>query len=169
MAICQTYLESYKRTSNQPRPIRSAEQIATIRLEELGHIPVLSNEWWRCSLCQQSVRHAKLQMLLNKGRCPGPTVWRQSVGRGRWEVQQGETVALNGVSLHATHKIAWYRGLYYCKCCGAYAVTRVERLAKVCPLRPVNLSTANRLKRIQNGLFPTPNSAWPTDIDSMPL
>ena len=170
IAICQSYLDSHKRTSKVPKPITTAEQITTIRLEELGHIPVLSDGWWRCSLCEQQVRHGRIPMLIDKGKCPGPwmTLWKPGQGQGRWEARRGCTISINGVAIHVSHHTRWYRGLYYCGLCGSYAVTRVEGLARRCPCKPPNPSTAGRLRRINNGDFPTSTGTYTHSIDSHP-
>lgn len=169
VAICQTYLESHKRTTKDPKPIQTAEQITTIRLEELGHIPVLSEGWWRCSICLQQVRQGRIPMLINKGRRPGPNVWNAAVGQGRWEFRRGHKATINGVAIHVTHCTRWYRGLYYCSLCGSYAVTRVEGLSRRCQMRPPNQAAAGRLKRILDGKFPTHTGVWTHDIDSYPV
>ena len=45
VAIYQSCLESHNRTGREPMATRTAEQVATIRLEKILHILVLSGEW----------------------------------------------------------------------------------------------------------------------------
>ena len=58
------------------------------------------------------------------------------------------TITLNGITTHASHRLAFYRGLYICLRCGHMAHTEVHKLKDECHApRPAGVSNLKRMRR----------------------
>ncbi len=86
-------------------------------LEALGHIPAKEGMTWRCCLCRQTWTTAAIKRVAGLGRCPGPKQWAQdpTLDCQIWSKVQGSKLAINGVEIHRTHSLKWYRGHILCK------------------------------------------------------
>ncbi len=86
------------------------------------------------------------------GKCPGPKKWAKEpdVEAQIWKPMQGSKLVINGVELHRSHNLNWFRGLAYCTKCGHYSAGgKVEKLAYPCELRVGECPTTQyRLNRI---------------------
>ena len=94
---------------------------------------------------------AVINRVASLGRCPGPRQWAQepTLDCQTWRKVQGSRLAINGVEMHRTHSLKWYRGFTYCVKCGHYSSGRkVRNLVFTCKLR-VAPSTKYRLNRIK--------------------
>ena len=165
VAVCQKYLVHSERDDTSEK--LTGSQKAIQKLEELGHIPVKVNDTWKCTICLN--QWSAVSQALDR-RCPGPSNWYPPLADGViWKAKQGAEILVKGQQLHPTHTIHWCRGVYYCCKCGCYTVKRVENLKRLCLLRPILPSQADRLKRLEQGLFPLRHGAWPLAADSTPL
>ena len=68
--------------------------------------------------------------------------------------QAPRTVTLNGTTTDPTHRLAYYRGVYYCMRCGHLAYTEVHKLRHPCqPPKATGKSTLKRLREDKPPLY----------------
>ena len=78
-------------------------------------------------------------------------------------------IIIGNASVHQSHPVAYFRGIWFCTVCGAYTTTMgsdsgrtlVRRLGLACQ-GACNRSSAARLRRIHRGLPPRSGTAWPS-------
>ena len=75
-------------------------------------------------------------------------------------------VSFKGILLHATHRLAMYRGLVFCVACGFYAATLVRDLRWQCQClekrQPPTLQGRQNLRRLAAGICPQ-GASWPDE------
>ena len=64
-------------------------------------------------------------------------------------------------SIHATHQLCIYKGLYYCTKCGYHAHAKAQKLLWPCQER--SAEGVKRASRIAQGKPPSGMSRWPND------
>ena len=64
-------------------------------------------------------------------------------------------------SIHASHKLCIYKGLYYCTKCGYHAHAKAQKLLSPCQER--SAEGVKRASRIGQGKLPSGMSRWPND------
>lgn len=74
-------------------------------------------------------------------------------------------VRVNKQTTHHTHILFIFRGLLFCRQCGAYSLTKLANLARECvgEGKRTNYGTEN-VNRIQAGLLPRKVKAWPQSL-----
>ena len=103
--------------------------------------------WIRTTLCQPLEEHGDFAMS----------------GQG-----QVAPIVIGNATIHQSHRVAYYRGVWFCPVCGAYTMavgnssgrTLVRRLGRVCSGH-CDRSSAARLRRIYKGLPPRSGNVWP--------
>ena len=85
------------------------------------------------------------------------------------ELARYKPTFVNGVRLHATHRLYTFRGLVFCNTCGFVAGHKVRKLKDPCghdlPVMP-SPKGADNLDRLWKGLLPRSTPAWPADASS---
>ena len=142
-------------------------------IEALGHtIKHLSNGF-KCGTCGQFWTARSRATFVQKGPCPGPGVWGTVPVRDRplaVPFQRGEGITFKGVTLHSSHRLAWYRGIVYCKICGCYGDKKPVGLTSQCDFEgtkaPVGSTGYRNLKSIGKGEHPK-GKEWPEPLDTI--
>ena len=145
-------------------PLRSVRVPLSERIGRSPHQVVLQQHEAFCACCLSSCR-----------RVPYPEfyAWLHSYCEGarvdpalclvanRPQVVSRRLIAWSaGCRLHASHRLAQYRGVTWCLRCGYYTGTQVCKLRLPCPPAPTKkgLENASRLRR---GLRPFKMKHWP--------
>ncbi len=115
---------------SDPTPAQPRQKVDP--LEALGHILAKEGMTWSCCLCGQTWTTAAIKRVASLGRCPGPKQWEQepNLNCQTWRKIQGSRLTINGIEIHRTHSLEWYRGVAYCIKCGHYSSGR--KLKKLC-------------------------------------
>ena len=121
-----------------------------------------------CSDCLQG-RSASSAALLKawlaspcEGFSPEAALVRQSASKPS-HLPVGTVQFVGSREVHQTHDLWLYRGLLYCKRCGAYAGTRARLLAQACR-RVVSASGSQVLAAIADDVKPRNLRAWPDEV-----
>ena len=69
-------------------------------------------------------------------------------------------VLILGRAIHASHDLAVYRGLFFCKSCGRVASARLKALWHVCP-KEATKAGSGVISALQKGQRPWGLSSWP--------
>ena len=136
-------------------------------LEKLGHIPAKEGLTWSCCLCGLTWTTAAIKRVVSLGRCPGPMQWEEEphLDCQTWRKKPGSRLTINGMEIHRTHSLEWYRGVTYCIKCGHYSSGRkLRNLAFTCRLR-VAPSAKYRLNRIRTKKYPIVGGTWPKGVN----
>jgi hypothetical protein len=153
LKACELSLHHTKKEERPPPPPRST-MLDT--LSALGHDIIVVGNQDHCQMCQTEWLKTDRKRIIDRGQC-NPDMWGPSPPLCRdvpWVVPIGKDMFFKGKSVHASHRLAWYRGLLYCLRCGCYSEKRVRLLAQPCKMKPSGAPAANGLKRIKEGLHP---------------
>ena len=82
-------------------------------------------------------------------------------------VHRPEDCAITDTSIHQSHKMAIYKGLYFCMQCGAVLRNRLVKLRNAC-MPPTNSGSAT-LRRLYAGHLPYHVDQWPSVSYRMPV
>ena len=148
---------SLRYTKKEEKPPAAPRETMYDTLLELGHGLIVNDNRDHCLNCisnwPKTARHTQIA----RGRC-NPDMWGQAPPLCRdvpWVIPVGRELVYGGKTVHASHHLAWYRGILYCLRCGCYSETRVRLLGEHCKMKPSGLPAANGLRRIKEGLHPT--------------
>ena len=125
-------------------------------LHDLGHEVIVVGNRDHCTRCIINWHKADRKQMIDRGRCnpdmsgPAPPLCRDVP----WVILVGKDMVFEGKSVHASHHLAWYRGILYCVRCGCYSETRVRLLGDKCRMKPSGTKAANGLRGIKEGLPP---------------
>ena len=128
-----------------------------LAIRELGHDVELVKDHYRCLCCGQTWQSDKRRMVIQRGRCPGPSVWgyRQRDLDIPRKLPVGSSLVYAGQTIHESHRLGYIRGLLFCWGCGHYSGgVRVKKLTEVCLMRPPNATAERGLSNIRRGLHP---------------
>ena len=117
-----------------------------------------------CSRCGQCTTAGKFRAWIRTAPCV-PLVEHGDFAR---PPREHTPIIIGNASVHQSHPVAYFRGVWFCTACGAYTTaigsdsgrTLVRRLGRVCQ-GTRNRSSAARLRRIFRGLPPRSGTTWP--------
>ena len=116
-----------------------------IKLRNLGHEPSQVGTRIKCSMCARSVHRNNVASWCGLGR------------RIPW-IEHQPKIQVGTQTIHASHRIAQYRGLVWCWRCGLVGQSRLQGLAAEC--RPVRARGQRNLSKLRKGQ-PPPQYEWP--------
>ena len=79
-------------------------------------------------------------------------------------VPAGVSVKVGRVHLHESHRLAVYRGLYYCTFCGYSASVKAQQLTRECT-RMSSQEAVDRVLALSQGRLPSGRKRWPNDSE----
>jgi ribonuclease HI len=153
LKACELSLHYTKKEERPPPPPRST-MLDT--LTALGHDIIVIGKQDHCQMCLTQWPKTDRKSMIDRGQC-NPDMWGSAPPLCRdvpWVIPTSKNMIFRGKSVHASHHLAWYRGLLYCLRCGCYSEKRVRLLAESCKMMPSGAPAAKGLKRIKEGLHP---------------
>ena len=75
---------------------------------------------------------------------------------------------IRGVKVHASHRLAYHRGILFCTKCGSYTVKIVRGLKAECRMKPSDVQKDRVLKSMLRGKPPSGMTEWPTEVSEVP-
>ena len=115
------------------------------RARAQGHLPRIEDGRLWCDRCGKRSKLPKGEGLVGH-RCKAAAA--------------AEAAKLPGT--HASHRVAVYRGVNYCKMCGAWGVHKIMRLQEPCKGQPKqNSAGAKTLRLMAKGRPPIGLAQWP--------
>ena len=157
------------------------------QLEARGHLPAIGGtakqRFVRCARCLGKHGLQSLRLWVAEGPCidararpPRPQnvlgvrrrISAKSRPTGPWAgVRQGQAAALGADrpepvahmrGAHCSHRLNHFRGVTWCRVCGAWTVKQVRALEQACAGPPAR---KERLSRLNRGLPPVAGRPWP--------
>ena len=84
------------------------------------------------------------------------------------DVPSGKKVVVGRRQLHHSHKLAVFRGLFFCTVCGYTASVKAQQLAKPCE-RSDPAAAVRRVLALRQGKLPSGHRHWPNDANTATL
>ena len=140
-----------KRTRIEIRRQRR-KTMATL-LATTEHSPVIARKKWTCIRCGNGAARTNLRAFL-----PTPCTRTIPISARPQQVNHAN-IQVGGTTIHSTHRISWYRGIYWCRRCGSFAITTPRNLRRAC--EGPTTSGRKTLGRLQRGLTPRSDVRWP--------
>ena len=130
------------------------------------HELCLIGHTWHCSNCMQQVhdKSARLKQWL-AAPCEPDSQRLRTLDMGKSKpasVAANAEVVIGTKVAHATHSLAAFKGLYFCRKCGYYGSARAQKLALACAGRAAP-NADNRLRALLHGKLPPGLTAWPNE------
>ena len=153
LKACELSLH-YTKKEEAPVPMPRTTMFDT--LHGLGHELIVVGKRDHCNRCITNWHKDDRRSIIDRGRC-NPDMWGMAPPLCKnvpWVVPIGKEMVFGGKTIHATHHLAWYRGILYCLRCGCYSELRVRLLSNICKMKPSGVQAAHGLKRMKEGLHP---------------
>lgn len=149
---------------------RRARNIHLLIQQQTGHRLEKYCKAWRCKNCHCTVLKRGLHAWLRAHPCEARAQHSSFLNfhaMGYKLVGLSSEIQLGTKMIHATHKVASARGLWFCLHCGFFASSGVNSkvspkgLTSECPPAPTKHGK-EYLKRLGKGLPPKANMSWPS-------
>ena len=168
LCICQNFLPQYKRELRVPVRHRINR---TRLLEEKGHQVTLSNRRLICNLCTSTwPTNGQSSVYSSAGMCSGIPPIGQDLFLGHTNCPKRILAAglhIRGAKVHASHRLAYLRGILFCTKCGCYTIKIVRGLKAECRLKPSCVQQERGLNCMLQG-EPPHGLPWPTEETEVP-
>ena len=107
------------------------------RAAKMGHLTEKRGTHYYCLRCGQSWRpkDTKRFTLMNRGECLGIAMYSHNIDLNRpWTLPSGMRVQVGKGRTHRTHRLCWYKRVFYCRRCDHYGQEnrRILNLVKEC-------------------------------------
>ena len=134
-------------------------------IKESGHQLIKDERGaFQCKLCGQRAGRRQLKDWLAQGPCIALRM--QGSEWKSLDAKTGRSVRIGSRQTHASHCLAWHRGVWFCTACGAYAKAVEDQKSTCHNLSEECRKSANKggldvLNRIAQGRPPRSGMEWP--------
>ena len=129
------------------------------KLKEITeHFPMCIGKGWQCARCLSTCGSRGLIRLLRMPCRPLPALARHEDR----PLFIDQPLVIAGRPIHATHRLGYKQGVYWCWSCGNYCTRKPTLLVKRCK-QSRNSGGQRTINRINKGLTPRTNVSWSDD------
>ena len=169
--VIMTHALQRKSTMTAAERSRKLRRIsATGQTLSTQHRVVAMSRSLHCSRClRQSVATMQGRLDFLASPCEPDTQMIRSIAMGNTRpvsIPLGRSVRVGQCTLHSSHVLRIYRGLYFCTQCGYTASAKAQKLVSPCTER--GQAAQKRAARLLKGVLPSGMTSWPSETTRRP-